>query len=189
MRLARGTVEGAAELMRRESATSPATLRRNVTSPGGTTAAALAVLQGAEGLDDLHGPRDRRGPRPRGARWRASRGFLGGARLSAYIAGNDQPGGRAMATRPKNEAKSPPPDTRGKIVEALMELAAERRFDDISVRDISKAAGVSLADFRDSFPSKGAVLAGFSRRIDRAVLEQDQASLPMKARASACSTS
>ncbi len=53
LRLARGTVEGAGELMRRESATSPATLRRNVTSPGGTTAAALAVLQGAGGLDEL----------------------------------------------------------------------------------------------------------------------------------------
>ena len=53
MRLARGTVEGAGELMRRESAAAPATLRRNVTSPGGTTAAALAVLQGAGGLDDL----------------------------------------------------------------------------------------------------------------------------------------
>jgi pyrroline-5-carboxylate reductase len=53
MKLARGTVEGAAELMRRDSANSPATLRRNVTSPGGTTAAALAVLQDAKGLNDL----------------------------------------------------------------------------------------------------------------------------------------
>ena len=53
MSLARGTVEGAAELMRRENATPPATLRRNVTSPGGTTAAALAVLQSAQGLEDL----------------------------------------------------------------------------------------------------------------------------------------
>lgn len=53
MNLARGTVEGAAELMRRESAASPATLRRNVTSPAGTTAAALAVLQAPEGLNDL----------------------------------------------------------------------------------------------------------------------------------------
>jgi pyrroline-5-carboxylate reductase len=53
MSLARGTVEGSGELMRRESATSPATLRRNVTSPGGTTAAALAVLQGEGGLDSL----------------------------------------------------------------------------------------------------------------------------------------
>ncbi len=53
MKLARGTVEGAGELMRRESLTSPATLRQNVTSPGGTTAAALGVLQGAGALDDL----------------------------------------------------------------------------------------------------------------------------------------
>jgi AcrR family transcriptional regulator len=76
-----------------------------------------------------------------------------------------------MATRAKAEAKTV--DTRGKIVEALMELAAEQRFEDISIRDICKAADVSLADFRDSFPSKGAVLAGLSRRIDRAVLAQD----------------
>jgi AcrR family transcriptional regulator len=82
-----------------------------------------------------------------------------------------------MATRPKSEAKSPPTDTRGKIVDALMELAAERRFEDISVRDICKVAGVSLADFRDAFPSKGAVLAGFTRRIDRIVLTQDHGEL------------
>jgi pyrroline-5-carboxylate reductase len=53
MSLARGTVEGAGELMRREAATPPAVLRSNVTSPGGTTAAALAVLQGPGGLDEL----------------------------------------------------------------------------------------------------------------------------------------
>ena len=53
MGLARGTVEGAAELMRRDGSTSPETLRRNVTSPGGTTAAALAVLQSPGGLEDL----------------------------------------------------------------------------------------------------------------------------------------
>lgn len=82
-----------------------------------------------------------------------------------------------MATRAKGEAKSPPTDTRGKIVDALMELAAETRFEDISIRDICKAAGVSLADFRDAFPSKGAVLAGLSRRIDHAVLAQDTGEL------------
>jgi pyrroline-5-carboxylate reductase len=53
MNLARGTVEGAGELMRRESELSPALLRQNVTSPGGTTAAALAVLQGEGGLREL----------------------------------------------------------------------------------------------------------------------------------------
>ena len=51
--LARATVEGSGELLYREQATSAAALRVNVTSPGGTTAAALAVLQGADGLDDL----------------------------------------------------------------------------------------------------------------------------------------
>ncbi len=82
-----------------------------------------------------------------------------------------------MATRPKSEGKSEPTDTRGKIVDALMELAAERRLEEISVRDICKAASVSLADFRDAFPSKGAVLAGFTRRIDRIVLAQDDGEL------------
>lgn len=43
MRLARETVSGAGELMRR-SDNDASTLRKNVTSPGGTTAAALAVL-------------------------------------------------------------------------------------------------------------------------------------------------
>jgi AcrR family transcriptional regulator len=76
-----------------------------------------------------------------------------------------------MATRAKSEAK--PADPRGKIVEALMQLASEHRFEDITIRDICKTAGISLADFRDAFPSKGAVLAGFSRRIDHAVLSQD----------------
>ena len=52
MSLARGTVEGSGELMRRESATSPATLRRNVTSPGGT-AAGLEVPKGPDGLKSL----------------------------------------------------------------------------------------------------------------------------------------
>jgi pyrroline-5-carboxylate reductase len=53
MSLARGTVEGAAELMGRDRSTTAETLRRNVTSPGGTTAAALAVLLGPDGLNDL----------------------------------------------------------------------------------------------------------------------------------------
>jgi AcrR family transcriptional regulator len=82
-----------------------------------------------------------------------------------------------MASKAKSEAKPQSTDARGKIIDALMELAGERRFEDISVRDICQTAGVSLADFRDAFPSKGAVLAGFSRRIDRVVLDQDSGEL------------
>lgn len=52
-RLGRATVEGAGELMVRHRETSPAELRQNVTSPGGTTAAALAVLMAEDGLASL----------------------------------------------------------------------------------------------------------------------------------------
>ncbi|MGD1037584.1 MAG: TetR/AcrR family transcriptional regulator [Roseiarcus sp.] len=78
-----------------------------------------------------------------------------------------------MTKEPKSAPASAATDTRAKIVDALMALAAERRFEEIAIRDISAAAKVSLADFRDAFPSKGAVLAGFVRRIDRAALSAD----------------
>jgi pyrroline-5-carboxylate reductase len=48
MRLARATVSGAGELLR-QSGTEPEVLRKNVTSPGGTTAAALDVLMREKG--------------------------------------------------------------------------------------------------------------------------------------------
>ena len=51
-RLARETVAGSGELLHR-SEDSSATLRKNVTSPGGTTAAALEVLMGDGGLQPL----------------------------------------------------------------------------------------------------------------------------------------
>jgi pyrroline-5-carboxylate reductase len=51
-RLARATVAGSGELLHR-SDLPPAVLRQNVTSPGGTTAAALAVLMGEDGLQPL----------------------------------------------------------------------------------------------------------------------------------------
>ena len=47
-RLARATVTGAGELLF-QSELSPATLRQNVTSPGGTTAAALEILMADPG--------------------------------------------------------------------------------------------------------------------------------------------
>jgi pyrroline-5-carboxylate reductase len=51
-RLARATVAGSGELLHR-SPVDAATLRRNVTSPGGTTEAALGVLMGDKGLAPL----------------------------------------------------------------------------------------------------------------------------------------
>jgi pyrroline-5-carboxylate reductase len=51
-KLARETVAGSGELLHR-SELDAATLRENVTSPGGTTAAALGVLMGPNGLEPL----------------------------------------------------------------------------------------------------------------------------------------
>jgi pyrroline-5-carboxylate reductase len=51
-KLARETVAGSGELLHRSDLPS-ATLRQNVTSPGGTTAAALGVLMGPDGMQSL----------------------------------------------------------------------------------------------------------------------------------------
>jgi pyrroline-5-carboxylate reductase len=51
-KLARETVSGSGELLHRSELPS-ATLRQNVTSPGGTTAAALEVLMGPDGMQSL----------------------------------------------------------------------------------------------------------------------------------------
>jgi AcrR family transcriptional regulator len=73
---------------------------------------------------------------------------------------------------PSGEVKEPTKlAPRDAIIEALMELAGERGWEDITISDIATRANLSLADFRDAYPSKGAVLAGFSRKIDRIVLD------------------
>jgi AcrR family transcriptional regulator len=80
----------------------------------------------------------------------------------------------AKAAKPKEmgEAPSSPKDT---IAGALMRLAANEPWDLITLPMIAREAGVSLADLRDHYPSKGAVLGGFARMIDRKVL-----SMPME---------
>ena len=74
------------------------------------------------------------------------------------------------------KAKRKPP-AREAVVEALMRLAAEQPWNDIEIGDIAREAGISLAEFRDLFPSKGAVLGGLARMIDAKVLEADTSDL------------
>lgn len=84
---------------------------------------------------------------------------------------------------PRHE--KPKGGARDAIIEATMRLAARRRFEDVTITDIAHEAGVSLADFRDIFPSKGAVIGSFSRKIDRKVLDNlvsDYASEPARER-------
>ena len=66
-----------------------------------------------------------------------------------------------------------------------MQLAGETAFADITITEICARANVTLAEFRDCFPSKGAILASFSRMIDTKVLEHsasDMANEPAKER-------
>jgi hypothetical protein len=52
-----------------------------------------------------------------------------------------------------------------------MALAAERDWSDIELRDIAEEADLTLVELRRLYPSKGAILAAFSRSIDEIVLE------------------
>ncbi|MGE5369675.1 MAG: TetR/AcrR family transcriptional regulator [Chloroflexota bacterium] len=61
--------------------------------------------------------------------------------------------------------------TRNRVIDAAMKLAGRRDFGDVSLSDIAFEADISLADLRDLFPSKGAIVGGFSRRIDRQVMD------------------
>ena len=68
-------------------------------------------------------------------------------------------------------ASAPSGDPKARIVEALLALAAERRWEDFSMSDVAARAGLTLSQFRDCFPSKGAVLGAWSRHIDKQVLD------------------
>lgn len=52
-----------------------------------------------------------------------------------------------------------------------MRLAADRPWNDIELTDIAREAGLTLSEMRDLFPSKGAILDGFTRMIDRQVID------------------
>lgn len=69
-----------------------------------------------------------------------------------------------MNDKPKNSLQD-------KAIDALLELLAEREWSDVSLHDIATKAELSLAELRGAFPSKGAILGGFARRIDQSVLK------------------
>lgn len=77
---------------------------------------------------------------------------------------------KPAAPKEKPTAK-PAGDPRRAVVESLMRLAAMQPYDRISLGDIAAEAGISLADLRDLYPSKGAILGGLVRIVDREVLE------------------
>jgi len=71
----------------------------------------------------------------------------------------------------------PRPKPRDKIIDALMALAAERPWDEVTLEAIAERAGVTLAVLRASYEGRLAVLAAFVRSVDEKVLEGIDADL------------
>lgn len=94
-----------------------------------------------------------------------------------------------MARKPAAPAAEPaaaaPVDPRKQVVEALMRLAANRRWSEIELPDIAAEAGIPLSTMRGLFPSKLAMLGGLTRLVDEAVLagaSDDLAGEPVRER-------
>lgn len=58
----------------------------------------------------------------------------------------------------------------GRIIAAAMRLAGERPWQEISLRQIAEAAGMTLAGLSEIYKSKGEILRAFVRQVDREVL-------------------
>lgn len=85
----------------------------------------------------------------------------------------------------KTSRTDKPADLTERIVDAALTLAATRPWQEVRLSDIAAEADVSLADLRERFDGKLDILAAFSRRIDREVLERldpDLAQEPVRER-------
>src|SRR5262245_19016332 len=61
---------------------------------------------------------------------------------------------------------------RGRLIAAAMRLAAERPWREVTLLDIAEGARVTLADLRAEFYDKAAIVRGFVRAVDDALLRQ-----------------
>lgn len=64
--------------------------------------------------------------------------------------------------------------TRDQILDALTELLADRRADEITTREIAACAGVSQPTVYRHFPDRTALLAGITARINELATESDE---------------
>ena len=61
------------------------------------------------------------------------------------------------------------------VIDTAMKLAAERGWRDLSLAEIADAANLPLSKVYPVFPSKAAIIGAFSRQIDAAVLDAEEA--------------
>ena len=75
----------------------------------------------------------------------------------------------------------PKPKTRERVVEALLALAAEGPWEEVTLAAVSERAGVTLAELRALFDGRLAILAEYIRGIDEDVLKGIDADLAAEA--------
>ena len=76
----------------------------------------------------------------------------------------------AKKKRKKSRASKSKPDPRDQIIDAALKLALERGWRRLAMTEIADAAGLTKAELSRQFSSKPAILNGFQRRTDNAVL-------------------
>ncbi len=59
-----------------------------------------------------------------------------------------------------------------RVIDALLRLLAHTEWNAITLPAIATESGMTLPDLRGFFPSKGAIMAAFARRIDVATLKE-----------------
>ncbi|MCX5495174.1 TetR/AcrR family transcriptional regulator [Kaistia dalseonensis] len=62
-------------------------------------------------------------------------------------------------------------ETKARIVDAFLALLGRKPFGEVGLTEIADEAGISLGELRGAFDGKISILADFTRRIDRAVLD------------------
>ncbi|HSM19046.1 MAG TPA: TetR/AcrR family transcriptional regulator, partial [Hyphomicrobiales bacterium] len=77
--------------------------------------------------------------------------------------GAAQKGGARKGAAPKGSV-------RDRAIDAALALAAEIPWREVTLQDIAERADLPLADVVEEFPTRLSVVRGFTRRIDREVL-------------------
>lgn len=94
-------------------------------------------------------------------------------------------GGKARgrkATGGKSASGGPDSDIAQRIIDTAFGLAVERGWRDLSLAEIAEAAGLPLSQVYPLFPSKQAILDGFSARVDAAMLAEGIEDMDLPAR-------
>jgi AcrR family transcriptional regulator len=77
---------------------------------------------------------------------------------------------KGRSPRVSGGAAAPPPSDGDRIIDAALSLIVRQGWRRLSLAAVAAEAGLPILTLYRAFPSKAAILCGFSRRIDEAVL-------------------